>query len=127
MYEEDDNVQLISNKPRKDANGDPFEETTVFSDSLYGDSLPSMRAQLAATQMQSRGRRTQEVDSSENEGKFLLGTDKSRGEGSVTTVVENSIKKEKKEANGHGQYSSLEGGIVVTSKKRAKKEIITKL
>lgn len=150
MYEEDSTVQLIGSKPRG-ANGhsrdgsrdqvfylsdselgskvhdeDAFEETTVFSDSLYGDSLPSMRAQLAATQMQNRSRRrgaAMELENSTDEKKYLLNSEE--GERSISTVVEQS-QKEKELVGNHGQYSSL-GGKIITSKKRAKKETIQKL
>lgn len=147
MYEEDSTVQLIGSKPRgarghsrevsrdqvlylsdselgKAARGgDAFEETTMFSDSLYGDSLPSMRAQLAATQMQNRSRKIgeRELESSTNEKKSS-----NEREQLVITVVEKSMKKDKEEVGNHGQYSSL-GGKIITSRKRAKKEMIQKL
>ena len=151
MYEEDSTVQLISSKPKggrglsREASreqvfylsdselgnnardGDGFEETTVFSDSLYGDSLPSMRAQLAATQMQNRSRKRGggggggELEESTNEKKSLLSSDEK--DVSVTTVVENSVRKDIESAKGNGQYNSL-GGKIVPSKKKVKKETI---
>ena len=95
-----------------------FEETTVFSDSLYGDSLPSMRAQMAVTQMQNRRRR--EVESPASESRALVGThDKHE-----SLKFEESSKKEN-ELGGHGQYSSLGGKIL--HKRRGKKDFIMKL
>ena len=96
---------------------DNFEETTVFSDSLYGDSLPSMRAQLAATQMQNRRKRDFERSGSE---KRTLVSSHESGEGTSTTVLENSLKKET-EISSRGHYSSLGGNIV--PKKRRKKDL----
>jgi hypothetical protein len=138
MYEEDTNVLLISSRPSRDTgrghsreaskehvyylsdsdrgskadHGDGFEETTVFSDSLYGESLPSMRAQLAATQMQNRGRKGGGGMELDTEKESLLSSNEEEG-----SVMETSIGKDK--ANGH--YNSL-GGKIVTSKKRARKE-----
>lgn len=144
MYEEDNSVQLISSRsfshkkavaPNNEVmlsdseivlssrknDSDGFEETTVFSDSLYGDSLPSMRAQLAATQMQHRRRKVRSLENSEKETKALLGKydEDEESAGSTRTVVE------VKENGTHGQYKSLGGSIV--PKKRARKELITKL
>lgn len=133
MYEETSNVQLISSKKhkngkaRKDRSGnqvfhlsdseggnfDSSEETTVHSDGLYGDSLPSMRAQLAATQMQNRSRRKEEVQRSRDETKILLASD--NGGGGATA----SMKKENLEEGNHGQYNSL-GGNIISTKRKAK-------
>lgn len=97
---------------------DAFEETTVFSDSLYGDSLPSMRAQLAATQMQNRRRRNDNLENSVKESKSLLGSDNEDNTTSVTTVMETSLKKD---TGSQGQYNSL-GGQILPKKKTANKE-----
>lgn len=143
MYEEDDAVQLISSRSLPKGNGrgrrqrgadevyalseselgrnnedEDFEETTVFSDSLYGDSLPSMRAQLAATQMKHRRRRN--MDRADSEKRALVSSSESEGGGTSTTVLENSFKKEA-ETSTHGQYSSLGGNIL--PRKRRKKEM----
>ena len=142
MYEESDTVQLISSKSLPSRNGkakrdfgdeemnhfsdselskaadkddDEFEETTVFSDSLYGDSLPSMRAQLAATQMQHRKRKKQHPE--KNEKELLLA--KHEGDEKL------SISMKDKKDDTHGLYDSLGGNIV--PKRKPKKEMLKKL
>ena len=137
---EEDNVQLISSKPisenakagihrrgRDQAfylsdseikyhagnDGDGFEETTVFSDSLYGDSLPSMRAQLAATQMQEK--KKGELESSR---KSFLAVEENGGAG--VTIPESTLVPNSQASDMHGKYNSL-GGSIVT--RRAKKKI----
>lgn len=106
-------------------NEDAFEETTVFSDSLYGDSLPSMRAQLAATQMQNRRKEGgEELVPSGRENVSLLGNDGGKRGHSDVAITKNFLEKEK-EGSTHGHYNSL-GGSILPSKRRAKKEIMWK-
>lgn len=146
---EKDNVQLISSrsfsrsrersirKPNRDgellhlsdseigksSNGaDSHEETTVFSDSLYGgDSLPSMRAQIAATQMQYRTRKRRDLESSTNEGKVLFASSDEDTESSSATV----LRRETPASGALGKYSSLGGSII--PKKRSRKELMKML
>ena len=114
-------IQLSDSEHNKGADfeDDILEETAMFSDSLYGDSLPSMRAQLAASQMQQRKRNTGTAALTPRENETLL----SSGEdilGSVKTV----INKKAVEIDSNGHYSSLGGKIV--GKKRARKDMIKK-
>lgn len=134
---EEDNVQLISSKAvsgkgkarnrsrerdqafyhsSSDHSGndsDGFEETTVFSDSLYGDSLPSMRAQLAATQMQEK--KKGDVDRS-----FLANEERE-------IIPESSLMPNNQVSDMHGKYNSLGGSIVTRrAKKRIRREHIMK-
>ncbi len=142
MYEEEDNVKLLGTRALPESNrrvkkhrrgaelhplsdsemgdkdeDDNFEETTVFSDSLYGDSLPSMRAQLAATQMQSRRKRKSSLEKRALESSI-------DSKHTSTTILENSTKKETEFSN-HGEYNSL-GGTILPPKKRKKKESVMK-
>lgn len=97
---------------------DGFEETTVFSDSLYGDSLPSMRAQLAATQMQEK--KKGELDRS------FLANDEENG-ADAATIPEGSLIPNSQESDMHGKYNSLGGSIVTRkAKKKIRKEFIMK-
>lgn len=121
-YNGDQHFQFSDSELGGHDNNDASEETTVFSDSLYGDSLPSMRAQLAATQMQRKRKTGDLANSVKKERESLL--DKTvDGEG-IGTVIEGSLKKAK-EDDTHGQYKSL-GGLIVP-KKKVKKESMMKL
>lgn len=137
MYGEDSTVQLISSESLTKRKGrrsrgqsreneqmilmsdsekgaeSELEETTVFS-----DTLPSMRAQLAATQMQNKKRRKDNFDSPSREGNSLLASHESKDSGSITTVLESSIKKE----SAHGQYGSL-GGKILPKKEKILKNV----
>lgn len=144
FQEEDDTVRLISrrNKKRGDGrqtfhfsdsdlsnttassyNGDYHEETTVFSDTLYGDSLPSMRAQLAASQMLSRSKRG-ELESSLREGVTRENFEKEEEEeDEKITIVERSLH-DQKEVSTTGEYNSLSGKIL--PRKKGTKEKLMK-
>lgn len=116
--------QLLYLSDNQQDEDDAFEETTVFSDSLYGDSLPSMRAQLAATQMKHKKREAREagLESSRNEKTSLLGSSDSGD--SIATMLDKSFKKDK-EVDTQGQYKSMGGsGAAPLSRKKARKELI---
>ena len=117
---------------------DGLEETTVFSDSLYGDSLPSMRAQLAATQLLNRSRK-KDLESSMGETRPLLGGDLGRQASKEELDTETSTLKESsvqpvsaelgrpnnKDMNNSGNYKSLGGNML--PQKMTKKEKIKKM
>jgi hypothetical protein len=134
MYEEDTGAYLVNNRRRRGAKAhsrsasrevfylsdsdhdsktsssvEIMETAAVFSDSLYGDSLPSMRAQRAASQQAKKG---VELEESFNERDTLLGGEK---EGSIAAVVDEG---EEDGTKSTGQYGSLGGRIA----KRARKE-----
>lgn len=112
-----------------------YEESTVFSDSLYGDSLPSMRAQLAATQMISRSKRNEELESSMNaEDRPLLGSEREEGgggeeKGKLATIFGESMVKSAdqlkvKDTGGSGKYKSMGGGMMARRLSRREKLLI---
>lgn len=75
--------ELSTSKKQKNVEA----ETAMFSDSLYGDSLPSMRAQLAASQMQYRRRGA--PDAGERESSLHT----SGKESPIAGAIDDSLKK----------------------------------
>ena len=150
MYEEDDTIKLISSTKSDDESRSrskrygrddrqvfylsdselanqysmsEYEETTVFSDTLYGDSLPSMRAQLAKAKILNRTKRTVEATTTMMEDSSLLTKDEREGKSSAD-LGEFLDEKETSDKDygslSKGDYRSL--GSSITSRKRGMRE-----
>ncbi len=145
----DDGVQLISTSKRRNgrssasfrgaeqqylsdteisydnrSSGNAFEETAVFSDTAFGDSLPSMRAQLAATQMLSRSRRNQSSQQGESSRPLLAENHKNETNKVEyqSTAMDSSLKERDEQVENGDYISGGGGGGVVKLRKVERKE-----
>lgn len=114
--------ELAMNGSRSRRREVAYEESTLFSDSVYGDSLPSTRAQLAATRMLCRSKR--ELESSMNEDLPLLGNGWMEGGGGGNkhaTIFEGSLKpadRVKKDVGANGKDGVGRAKVPRTSRRQ---------